>query len=156
MVFGPWTYPILMKKTQNPEYLHVKHQNTRKNTIKMVENTLFSQIDKILKIYPRLDEYISFPFFPGSRTGFKRLCGHILVSSKGDQTYYTNHKIVVLPVTVHVRKLCSTCKVVKYCNVHFTKCSIFNSVLIHYLVVINFVILSNNVILYITFILRNL
>ena len=54
----------------------------------MVENTLFSQIDKILKIYPRLDEYISFPFVLGSRTGFKRLYGHILVSSKGDQTYY--------------------------------------------------------------------
>ena len=66
--------------------------------------------------------------------------------------------IVVLPVTVHVRKLCSTCKVVKYCNTHFTKCSIFNSVLIHYLhvVVIDFVILSNNVILYVVFILRNL
>ena len=29
----------------------------------MVENTLFTQIDKILKIYPRLNEYISFPFF---------------------------------------------------------------------------------------------
>ena len=57
----------------------------------MDENTLFSQIDKILKIYPRLDyEYISFPFVPGSRTGFKRLYGHILVSSKGDQTYYNS------------------------------------------------------------------
>ena len=88
MFFGPWAYPILMKKTENPQYLHVKHENTRKNTIKMDENTLFSQIDKILKIYPRLDEYISFPFVPGSRTGFKRLCGHILVSSKGDRTYY--------------------------------------------------------------------
>ena len=65
----------------------------------MVENTLFSQIDKILKIYPRLDEYISFPFVPGSRTGFKPLYGHILVSSKGDQTYYmcttvTNFRVV--------------------------------------------------------------
>ena len=54
----------------------------------MVENTLFSHIVKILEIYPRLDEYISFPFSPDSRTGVKRLCGHILVSSKGDQTYY--------------------------------------------------------------------
>ena len=39
------------EKTQKPQYLHVKHQNTRKNTIKMGENTLFSQIDKILKIH---------------------------------------------------------------------------------------------------------
>ena len=80
---------MLMKNTQNPPFLHVKRENTRKTGTKMVENTLFSQIDKILKIYPRLDEYISFPFVPGSRTGFKRLYGHILVSSKGDQTYYT-------------------------------------------------------------------
>ena len=80
-----------MKNTQNPPFLHVKRENTRKTGTKMVENTLFSQIDKILKIYPRLDEYISFPFVPGSRTGFKRLYGHILVSSKGDQTYYTTY-----------------------------------------------------------------
>ena len=44
--------------------------------------------------------------------------------------------IVVLPVTVHVRKLCSlqwaTCTVVKCRNVHFTKYSIFNSEFIHY------------------------
>ena len=86
--FRPWIWPMLMKNTQNPPFLHVKRENTRKTGTKMVENTLFSQIDKILKIYPRLDEYISFPFVPGSRTGFKRLCGHILVSSKGDQTYY--------------------------------------------------------------------
>ena len=85
--FRPWIWPMLMKNTQNPPFLHVKRENTRKTATKMVENTLVSQIDKILKIYPRLDEYISFPFFPGSRTGFKRLCGHILVSSKGDQTY---------------------------------------------------------------------
>ena len=75
------------ENTQNPPFLLVKRENTRKTGTKMVENTLFSQIDKILKIYPRLDEYISFPFVPGSRTGFKRLCGHILVSSKGDQIY---------------------------------------------------------------------
>ena len=61
---------MLMKNTQNPPFLHVKRENTRKTGTKMVENTLFSQIDKILKIYPRLDEYISFPFVPGSRTGF--------------------------------------------------------------------------------------
>ena len=84
---------MLMKNTQNPPFLHVKRENTRKTGTKMVENTLFSQIDKILKIYPRLDEYISFPFVPGSRTGFKRLCGHILVSSKGDQTYYNKMEI---------------------------------------------------------------
>ena len=84
-----------MKNTQNPPFLHVKRENTRKTGTKMVENTLFSQIDKILKIYPRLDEYISFPFVPGSRTGFKRLCGHILVSSKGDQTYYTSDSSLI-------------------------------------------------------------
>ena len=61
---------MLMENTQNPPFLHVKRENTRKTGTKMVENTLFSQIDKILKIYPRLDEYISFPFVPGSRTGF--------------------------------------------------------------------------------------
>ena len=54
---------MLMKNTQNPPFLHVKRENTRKTGTKMVENTLFSQIDKILKIDPRLDEYISFPFF---------------------------------------------------------------------------------------------
>ena len=43
--------PHIDEKTQKPQYLHVKHQNTRKNTIKMGENTLFSQIDKILKIH---------------------------------------------------------------------------------------------------------
>ena len=79
---------MFMKNTQNTPFLHVKRENTRKTGTKMVENTLFSQIDKILKIYPRLDEYISFPFVPGSRTGFNPLYGHILVSSKGDQTYY--------------------------------------------------------------------
>ena len=52
-----------MKKTQTPQYLHVKHQNTRKNTIKMGENTLFSQIDKILKIHSRFVEQIPFHFF---------------------------------------------------------------------------------------------
>ena len=67
--FRPWIWPMLMKNTQNPPFLHVKRENTRKTGTKMVENTLFSQIDKILKIYPRLDEYISFPFVPGSRTG---------------------------------------------------------------------------------------
>ena len=34
------------------------HYNTRETGTKMVENTLSSQIDKILKIVPRLDEYI--------------------------------------------------------------------------------------------------
>ena len=85
---------MLMKNTQNPPFLHVKRENTRKTGTKMVENTLFSQIDKILKIYPRLDEYISFPFVLGSRTGFKRLYGHIPVSSKGDQTYYRESLLV--------------------------------------------------------------
>ena len=87
--FGPWTWLILMENTQKTPYLHVKHKNTRKAGVKMVENPLFSQIDKILKIVPRLDEYIWFPFFPGSRTDFKPPYCHILVSSKGDQTYYT-------------------------------------------------------------------
>ena len=41
-----------------------------------------------------------------------------------DITY--GSKIVGLPVTVHVRKLCSTCTAVARCNVHFTKYSIFN------------------------------
>ena len=77
------------EKHSKPPILHVKRENARKTGTKMVENTLFSQIDKILKIYPRLDEYISFPFVPSSRNGFKRLYGHILVSSKGNQTYYT-------------------------------------------------------------------
>ena len=60
-----------------------------------------------------------------------------------------NRSIVGLPVAVHVRKLCSECAVtyITCCNVHFTKYSIFNSSLIHYLVVINFVILSNIVII---------
>ena len=57
--------------------------------------------------------------------------------------------IVVLPVTVHVRKLCSTCTV-RVLNVVMSTSqntvSSANSALIHYLVVINFVILSNNVI----------
>ena len=61
----------------------------------MVENTLFSQIDKILKIYPRLDEYISFLLFSGSRTCFKHLCGHILVSSKGNQICYINLDVIL-------------------------------------------------------------
>ena len=67
-------------KHSKPPYLHAKHENTRKPGTKMVENTLFSQIDKILKIVSRFDEYISFPFFPGSRIDFKRPYGHILVS----------------------------------------------------------------------------
>ena len=51
-----WTLntPHIDENTQKPQYLHVNHQNTRKNTIqivKMGENTLFSQIDKILKIH---------------------------------------------------------------------------------------------------------
>ena len=87
-----------MKNTQNPPFLHVKRENTRKTGTKMVENTLFSQIDKILKIYPRLDEYITFPFVPGSRTGFNPLYGHILVSSKGDQTYYISNTEISSPV----------------------------------------------------------
>ena len=35
-----------------------KAQNTRKTGTEMVEDTLFPQMDKILKILPRLDEYI--------------------------------------------------------------------------------------------------
>ena len=42
---------------------------------------------KILEIVPRLDECVWFPF-PGFITDFKLPSGHILVSSKGDQTYY--------------------------------------------------------------------
>ena len=59
-------------------------------------------------------------------------------------------RIVDLPVTVHVRKFCHTGTTVTCCNVHFfTNYSIFNSALIHYLVVvvINFVISSNIVII---------
>ena len=82
-----------MENTKKKPFLHVKRENTRKTGTKIVENTLFSQIDNILKIYPRLNEYISFPFVPGSRTGFKRLYGHILVSSIGDQTYYNSTKV---------------------------------------------------------------
>ena len=44
-------------------YLHVKHENTCKTGIKMIENTFFSQIDKMFKIVSRVDECISFPFF---------------------------------------------------------------------------------------------
>ena len=77
--FRPWIWPMLMKNTQNPPFLHVKRENTRKTGTKMVENTLFSQIDKILKIYPRLDEYISFPFVP-------------------DNIYSTSHFRVLEPV----------------------------------------------------------
>ena len=86
--------PILTENTQNLPFLHVKRENTRKIGVKMVENTLFSQIDKVLQMYPRLDVYISFPFFPGSRTGNKPLCDHILVSSKskGNQIYCINLK----------------------------------------------------------------
>ena len=76
-----------MKKTQNRQYLHVKHQNTRKNTIKMDENTLFSQIDKILNMYSRFVEEIPFHFFSDSRTGFNPLYRQILFGSKGDQTF---------------------------------------------------------------------
>ena len=62
----------------------------------MVENTLFSQIDKILKIVSGFDEYISFLFCPGSRIDFKPPYGHILVGSKGDQIYRTinNDKLI--------------------------------------------------------------
>ena len=70
-----------MENTQKTPYLHVKHKNTRKTDVKMVENTLFSHIDKILKIVPRFDEYIDFRF-PGSRTDLKLPYGHVLVSSK--------------------------------------------------------------------------
>ena len=37
-----------MKKTQNPQYSHVKHQNARKNTIKWVK-TLFLRLTKYWK-----------------------------------------------------------------------------------------------------------
>ena len=71
----------------------------------------------------------------------------ILVTYTAFQILMILYCIVGLPVTVHVRKLCSTCTVVTCCNVHITKYSIFNSALIHYLVMMNFVILSNIVIL---------
>ena len=76
--------PNLTENTQKAPYLHEKHKNTRKKGRKYT----FFQIDKILKIVPRLDGYIWFPFFPGSRTDFKLPYGHILFWSKGDQNYY--------------------------------------------------------------------
>ena len=44
---------------RNPEYVHVKYQNmhTRKIRIKMVENTLFSQIDKVLNTLYTFEVY---------------------------------------------------------------------------------------------------
>ena len=90
-VFWTINMPNIDEKHSKGPILHVKHKNTRKTGTKMVANTLFSQIDKILKIYPRLDEYIWFPFFPGSRIDFKLPYGHILFWSKGDQNYYTSN-----------------------------------------------------------------
>ena len=82
------------ENTQNPPFLHVKRENTHmhiyRNSLNRHNNGrkyTFSQIGKILRTYPRLDECISFPFVPGSRTGFKRICGH---------TYYIL-KSVLLP-----------------------------------------------------------
>ena len=88
MNFGPWTWLILMENIQKPPYLHVKHKNTCKMGTKMNENTFFSQIDNILKIVSRFDECTSFSFFADSRTDFKHLYGHVLVSSKIDQIYW--------------------------------------------------------------------
>ena len=80
--------PHIDEKDPKPQYLHVKHQNTRKNTIKIGENTLFSQIDKILKMHSRFVEQIPFYFFSVSRTDFNPLYRQILVRVKGDQIYY--------------------------------------------------------------------
>ena len=55
-VFWALNIPHIDEKDWNPQYLHVKHENTRKNMIKMDENTLFSQIDKILNIHSRFVE----------------------------------------------------------------------------------------------------
>ena len=74
----------MTENTPKAPYLHEKHKNTRKKGRKYT----FFQIDKILKIVPRLDGYIWFPFFPGSRTDFKLPYDHILFWSKGDQNYY--------------------------------------------------------------------
>ena len=55
----------------------------------MVEDTLFSQIDKIFNIseVAWVGTLHLISVFPGSRTEFKRPYRHILVSSKGDKTY---------------------------------------------------------------------
>ena len=75
---------MLIENTQNPPYLHVKHKNTRKTDklIKMVEDTLFSHIDKILKVVPRLDEYIWFPFFQVPEPSLWSYMHTVLVSSR--------------------------------------------------------------------------
>ena len=44
--FRPWIWPMLMENTQNPPFLHVKRENTRKTGTKMVENTLFLRSTK--------------------------------------------------------------------------------------------------------------
>ena len=47
---------IFRKPQENVKLLRLK--NTRKAGVKTVDDTLFFQIDNILKIVPRLDEYI--------------------------------------------------------------------------------------------------
>ena len=63
MFIAPWTCPILMKKTQTPQYLHVNHQNTRKIRIKMDENTLFLRLTKYWKYIRGLLSRSRFTFF---------------------------------------------------------------------------------------------
>ena len=44
--FRPWIWPMLMENTQNPPFLHVKRENTRKTDTKMVLNG--SYFDKFI------------------------------------------------------------------------------------------------------------
>ena len=78
---------MLMKKTQKPQYLHVKHQNTRKNMIKIGENTLFSDWQNIQNTFEVCwVDVIS--LFSDSKTDFNPLYRQILVRVKGDQNYH--------------------------------------------------------------------
>ena len=80
-----------MQNTQHPPFLHVNCENTRKTRTKMVENTLFFSGRQNIEDISEVGWVHLIYVFPGSRTGFKRLCSHILVSSKGDQTYCINN-----------------------------------------------------------------
>ena len=89
---APWTCPILMKKTQNPQYLHViKHQNTRKIRIKRTKIHFFLRLTKYWK-YIRGCLSRSHFTFSDSRTDFKLLYRQIVVRVKGDQIYKIHKK----------------------------------------------------------------
>ena len=65
MFFWTLNIPHIDEKTQKPQYLHVKPQNTRKNrwhTIKMGENTLFLRLKKYWKYIRGLLSRSHFPF----------------------------------------------------------------------------------------------